>query len=311
MRLTVCVPTYNREQSVAQAVESILHRQCFDDFELLVIDNCSTDDTLEVIRGFDDSRIRIVRNEKNLGWLVSHNKAMTLARGQLIQFVHSDDWLLPGCLGSLVPCFDDRRVGLAFARRKIQTEFGDWARKYSTIHEPLEPLEAVNDGQEIIRRYVLHKANGNWIGEPTSVMFRRDTALAVGGFNPLIKHWTEMDLWLRILARTDAAWVDRELTARWHHAGTLTVTGYEEALHPAWLDRSSVIAGIARDRCVATTTRRGAAALWCEVQLRNLGRVLLKGEDRRCQLGELARQTRIVTSGRISLAPLPDAIDEE
>lgn len=258
-RVSVLVPTYNSSRSIERCITSVLN-QTYEDFECVVVDNASTDDTLQKLAQFDDSRLRVVQNATNIGMIGNHNKLISLARGELIQFVHSDDWLLETCLSTLVSAFGQQRVGLAFARRRIDTSDVIWKSKYSTLHTPLEPMEPVIDGQGIIQRYVAAGANGNWIGEPTSVMVRSAILREVGGFRPVMKQEDDIDVWLRVLARSDAGWFDTELSVRWQHDDTDTAANVLS--DAAWLDRVWLLAGLVRNDNVDLAIRLRVVPLW-------------------------------------------------
>jgi hypothetical protein len=118
---------------------------------------------------FNDCRIRTLRNSVNIGFMVNENRCIREAKGELIQFLHGDDWLLSDCLSRLVPLFADHSVGLAFARRRIESSDPKSATLIGNLHTPLEPLGHVNGGVSF-GRYVDGGSRGNWIGEPTSVM---------------------------------------------------------------------------------------------------------------------------------------------
>jgi len=258
-KVTICIPTYNCHDTVATSIESALS-QSFDDFECLIVDNASTDATLETVLGLRDPRMRVHRNPQNLGPIANHNECIRRADGELIQFLHSDDRLLPDCLSRLVPTFDNERVGLAFARRRIESDDPRWELWIGNLHTHIVPLSAVNDGMSVVRRYVAAGSKGNWIGEPTSVMIRRSALLEVGGFNTRQRSYSDMELWLRILARFDAAWVDAELSVRVQHDDTLTAQ-YETS-DEAWLDRPWILAGLAHDRHLDRDIRLRAWGQW-------------------------------------------------
>jgi glycosyltransferase involved in cell wall biosynthesis len=93
--LSVIMPVYNRETLVARAIQSCLG-QSFSDFEIVVVDDASTDHTVEVIQGFTDERIRLFRHEQNRGVCPARNEAMAHARGMWLVFLDSDDEILPG-----------------------------------------------------------------------------------------------------------------------------------------------------------------------------------------------------------------------
>ncbi len=93
-QVTVFIPVYNREQYIGEAIESIL-AQTFSDFEILLVDDGSTDSSVDKIRSFSDPRIRLVRNEENLGIPKTRNKGIEHARGQYMAMLDSDDRSYP------------------------------------------------------------------------------------------------------------------------------------------------------------------------------------------------------------------------
>lgn len=99
--VTVLMPTYNVAPYVKEAVESVL-RQSYTDFELLIIDDCSTDETLDVVRTISDPRIRIVQNERNLGLADNLNRGLSLIETGLVSRMDGDDIAEPHWLQSEV-----------------------------------------------------------------------------------------------------------------------------------------------------------------------------------------------------------------
>ncbi|MDE2322411.1 MAG: glycosyltransferase family 2 protein [candidate division NC10 bacterium] len=105
-RVTVLIPVYNREKYVAAAIESILV-QSFTNFELLLIDDGSTDDSVEVLQSYTtDPRVRLVCNEHNLGIPKTRNRGIDLACGEYIAMLDSDDWAYPTRLEKQVAFLD-------------------------------------------------------------------------------------------------------------------------------------------------------------------------------------------------------------
>lgn len=96
-KITVMIPVFNREKYVGEAIESIL-AQSLEDFELLLIDDGSTDGSLEIMQSYTDPRVRVVQNEANLGIPKTRNKALELARGQYTALLDSDDTAHPNRL---------------------------------------------------------------------------------------------------------------------------------------------------------------------------------------------------------------------
>ncbi|NDK54535.1 glycosyltransferase family 2 protein [Pontibacter fetidus] len=92
--ITVLMPVYNAEKFLAVAIDSIL-QQSFSDLELLIIDDGSTDNSVAIVQSYTDNRIRLVRNERNLGITATLNKGITLATTDLIARMDADDISLP------------------------------------------------------------------------------------------------------------------------------------------------------------------------------------------------------------------------
>lgn len=92
--VSIIMPSYNTARFITETVESVL-AQSYTDWELIIVDDCSTDNTDEVAAGFTDPRIRYLKNEKNSGAAVSRNRALREAKGRYIAFLDSDDVWLP------------------------------------------------------------------------------------------------------------------------------------------------------------------------------------------------------------------------
>jgi glycosyltransferase involved in cell wall biosynthesis len=91
--VSVCIPTFNYGRYIGRAVESVL-AQTTRDFELLVVDNASTDETPDVLARFRDPRLRVHRNESNIGLFGNFRRCLELTSGELVKFLAADDWLL-------------------------------------------------------------------------------------------------------------------------------------------------------------------------------------------------------------------------
>lgn len=91
--MSVCIPTYNRANQLKKVIKNILD-QNFEDFEIIIVDNNSSDHTSEIIASYEDKRIRFFNNEFNIGAARNHNRCLVEARGKYIKFLHSDDRLI-------------------------------------------------------------------------------------------------------------------------------------------------------------------------------------------------------------------------
>ncbi|MGQ7242109.1 glycosyltransferase family 2 protein [Salinicola sp. V024] len=104
-RVTVFIPVHNRQRYITTAVDSIL-TQTFEDFELLIVDDGSTDETLEVLSSYRDPRLRVESNSRNLGIPATRNRGLELARGEYIALLDSDDIAWPNRLARQVETLD-------------------------------------------------------------------------------------------------------------------------------------------------------------------------------------------------------------
>jgi glycosyltransferase involved in cell wall biosynthesis len=105
--VSVLITAYNRETYIADAIESVL-KSIFIEFELIVVDDCSSDRTFEISKSYEkkDSRVSVYQNEKNLGDYPNRNKAASYSRGKYIKYLDSDDVMYPHCLFVMVTAME-------------------------------------------------------------------------------------------------------------------------------------------------------------------------------------------------------------
>ncbi|MBQ0010473.1 MAG: glycosyltransferase family 2 protein, partial [Ruminococcus sp.] len=115
--VSVIMPSYNTADYIAESIRSVL-AQTYPYWELIIVDDCSSDQTDEVVASFDDCRIRYFKNEKNSGAAVSRNRALREARGKWIAFLDSDDLWMPDKLEKQIGFMD--RNGYYFSYTKYR-----------------------------------------------------------------------------------------------------------------------------------------------------------------------------------------------
>ena len=190
-RITILMPVRNGARWLTEAVESVL-QQSYADFELLMIDDGSSDDTPRMAAGFEqgDSRVRVLR-QNQLGLVAALNRGLSEARGSLIARLDADDVALPRRL--------ERQVALFESRPRL-TLLGSWAEKIDEAGEPLGTLRPESDPQklkaELLKKNpVIH----------SSVMFLADAARQCGGYRKVFEAAEDFDLWLQMSERGDIA----------------------------------------------------------------------------------------------------------
>jgi glycosyltransferase involved in cell wall biosynthesis len=208
-RVSVCMPTYNYARFLPAAIESVLSQK-FSDFEFLIIDDCSGDDTRRVVEGFaaKDDRIVFSVNERNIGMVENWNLCIARARGEYIKFLFGDDMLShQNALGIMVARMDaDDGISLVGSPRYLIDEGSSVVEQISCL-----PAGTVAPGTDIINRCLLDQRNQNLIGEPSVVMFRKCQARR--GFNPNYKQLVDLEMWFHLLEQGKYAHMAENLSS--------------------------------------------------------------------------------------------------
>jgi glycosyltransferase involved in cell wall biosynthesis len=192
-RVSVCIPVYNGERFLAETIRSVLD-QTYRDFELVVLDNASTDATGRIARSFGDPRVRVETNPSTIVQPENWRAAVRLCRAPLIKLLCADDLLHPRCLEYQVgPMVADPGLAVVAARRHMVDE----RSRVLAPRRGLAGLTGVRSSVEVARRVV--RSGANPIGEPGGVLFRREHYDAVGGWHPERRHAMDLDLWMRLL----------------------------------------------------------------------------------------------------------------
>ncbi len=284
--VSVCVPMYNNSATIERCLRSILDQDGVE-FEIVVVDDNSSDDCAAIAASLLRPGDRLVRNDPNLGLNRNHNRCIELARGDCIQFVHGDDWLLPGALRTLAPCFDDPSVGMAFAPRRVINEGVHWYHRLGPTHIYFLRLRAYNRGTSLVTQMVLLGGAGNYVGEPTCVMFRRQLALDVGCLRDDVYQLVDLDFWYRLMLRSAVRFVPQKLSVRTHTGGTVSVSNVRTRRN--WLDHLRVLTWLIVDPASTREIRVLARFYWVITWLAVPLGVLAYGPQRWSRLKTLAR----------------------
>ena len=199
-KVSVCIPTYRGEATIGAAIQSVL-AQSLADFELIVIDDGSPDETCAIVQRFSDSRLIFLRNERNLGPQGNWNRCLEVAKGKYFKLLPHDDLLHPRCLERQVAVLDtdlDESIALVFSTRDVLGPDGRvlTRRGYPGGHEGMIAGNLVMSS--CVRR------GTNLIGEPGAVLFRKSLADIIGAFDATNPYVIDLDYWIRLLAHGSA-----------------------------------------------------------------------------------------------------------
>jgi glycosyltransferase involved in cell wall biosynthesis len=233
------MPVFNGADLVSRAVESA-QVQDYPNVEIVVVDDASTDATVQILKSRFGASIDLVTSELNCGHSQAANSAIMRSRGSLIKFLHHDDQLETDCVSKMVgSLMDHGSAGMVFSPRAVEVETEtaasrEWLARYGDVHLGFSSLGPLNSGLRLLREIVVGGMQ-NWVGEPSCVMVRRECLERLGGFDPRIPQLHDLELWLRIMSSYDVAFVDEELMT-YRHSPT-SLTGTVRGAKGDWLDQ--------------------------------------------------------------------------
>jgi glycosyltransferase involved in cell wall biosynthesis len=238
--VTAVIPAYNASRYLAQALRSVFEQTRIPD-EILVVDDCSTDNTVEIVRSFDDPRLKLLTTHKNSGSAVARNLGIQAASGDLIALLDADDiWLPNHCAtvsGLLEGCDE---AALAFS---LTEAFGDrqWTwPQYIVANRPVRCF------WECLKRTIIPQMN---------IVARRQALLDIGGYRPDLRQTQDFDLCLRLSYRYPVICTDQVTTRYRRHPDSITARNPFRALggeyiarHLFWKENYRAMDAATRDR---------------------------------------------------------------
>ena len=243
--VSVCIPVWNAAAFLRESVESVL-AQSLDDFELLLIDDASTDDSVAVARSFNDPRIDVVRNDARLGLVANWNRCLERATGNYVCIFHQDDVMMPTNLARKVALLEGNPdVGFVHSNVWQIGPSGELISRW-WYSEPRPEDNGIERGQAVFERL--------WQGPNTiacpSVVVRRECIDAVGGFDPSLPFTADWEMWMRLALAYDVGYIaDALVHYRRHDANeTHRFTGVAELEH-ALLAKRRILAN---STCIET-----------------------------------------------------------
>jgi len=208
--VSVVIPTYNRAHLLGGAIQSVLS-QTYQDFELIVVDDGSTDDTEEVVRSFSDERLRHIRLEENSRTAaVPRNTGIKIATGEYLAFLDSDDEWLPQKLEKQVKAFEEAspKVGIVYTGMW-------WIRDNEKTYLPFSSViqKEGNIGKELLKR------NFVW---GSVALVKKECFNRVGMFDEKLSYGEDCDMWLRVSKYYDFKLIDEPLVAAYYTSSSMS-----------------------------------------------------------------------------------------
>lgn len=227
--VSVVIPLYNKGPYIARAINSVL-AQTFQDFELIVVDDGSTDDGVEVVRGFDDSRIQLIQQE-NQGVSAARNRGIEAARAEMVAFLDADDEWLPGFLETIL------RLRALYPNAGL----------YGTAYEVYFPGSIVkrvylkDDGDRLLSSYFSALVGfGSPIFNSSSFAAPRDILMKVGGYTLGVKWNEDGALWGKVALHYPVAY-SPDICSIFHQYSANNSTGITEYLEKPFLQYLSTL----------------------------------------------------------------------
>jgi len=214
-RISIIIPTYNRDNLILKALESIFI-QTFQDFEILIIDDASTDKTEQVIKELNHSKVRYFKLENNSGQCIARNFGVKRAKGEFVAFLDSDDEWLPEKIEKQVALFETGSDRLG----------GVYGNSYTTDAIKNTTTLAVVEN----RRGDIHNEFMRGFCPPTPSMFmvKREAIEKVNGFDEALITFVDLDLWIRISEHYYFDFVEDPVIIKYEQIGDQYVNNFEK-----------------------------------------------------------------------------------
>lgn len=205
--VSVCIPTWNRSSLLKFAIESVL-LQTFIDFELLILDNASTDETEHVVRGFHDPRIKYLKQDQHVGIAENWERCLKNAKGSYIVFLPDDDVMEKDNIDEKVAFFARfPQVGLVHSRYHAIDQVG------CLVQANIAKCELFDQHEDLVfpsDKALEQLIECNAVHESTT-MFRRSCCDVVGGFRTELNFAMDWEFWMRVATKYDIGFLAKPL----------------------------------------------------------------------------------------------------
>lgn len=193
--VSVCIPAYNSAEYIKDTITSILD-QTYRNIELVIVDDCSADQTVEIVKSIKDDRIKLYENEHNLGMVGNWNRCLELASGEYIKLICADDMIEKNAIEKEAEVFEKYpTVNLVESDTRLVDINGK-----STGSFPRYYKSGVVSGKKVAKTSLMLN---NFFGAPVNNMIRKKVLKEVGGFDTAFTYILDFDMWVRIACSGD------------------------------------------------------------------------------------------------------------
>lgn len=189
-KVSIIIPTYNRENTIKRAIDSILN-QTYKNYEIIVVDDCSEDKTESIVKDLNNKRIIYIKNEKNIGGAASRNVGLNNASGEIIAFLDSDNEWKENYLEDRLH-YIDKGYNFVFGRIEIIEENGN------KVVLPTESFEEFKTYEDLVGILLDHN-----IIDTNSVVMKKKLFDQYGGFTSDLKKYQDWDYFMSIIFQND------------------------------------------------------------------------------------------------------------
>lgn len=212
--ISIILPVYNGGHYLKSSIESVIN-QTYLNFELLILDDCSTDLSYEYLQSLSDSRITLFKNKVNQGLFFNLNFLINASKTSLIKLWAQDDIMYPDCLGTFVSFHKQHpQIGFSYSGRTIIDEEGN-AKGNDSIDNTPEIIST-----ELHARIAYY--TGSIAGNIANVCINKVALERVGPFNESMKISADFDMWVRLAEHYETGYIKEKLIKLRDHSGQLS-----------------------------------------------------------------------------------------
>ncbi|RLD50552.1 MAG: hypothetical protein DRI94_08330 [Bacteroidetes bacterium] len=194
--VSIILPVYNAEKYLKFAIDSVLS-QTYEKFELIIINDGSTDSSFEIIKSYSDNRIKLINHNNNIGYVYRLNEGIEISKGVFIARIDSDDIWKTNKLSEQIKAFE-KNTNLFF----IATDF-NMIDKNGKVISIVKNSKYSNIKNNILKKSLICHS---------SIIFKKDICKSIGIYNENIKYAEDYNYWIRILSKYDGIILPQTLT---------------------------------------------------------------------------------------------------